>query len=156
MHREGLGGRTTSSQSLVTASQRVGPVYSQTWLLLMRQPAYQDDGPAERTGSYTPGPTTQHTTKLARASTAIMHDKYMMECYFHGKRFASLHGDLDFSNNLQSICQTRQQHSTQPQRKLRGWWETSKLSVHKAMKTHRNNVIKTIRNIVQGKAGSGR
>jgi hypothetical protein len=101
VHREGLGGRTTSSQSLVTASQRVGPVYSQTWLLLMRQPAYQDDGPAERTGSYTPGPTTQHTTKLARASTAIMHDKYMMECYFHGKRFASLHGDLDFSN----ICQ---------------------------------------------------
>jgi hypothetical protein len=38
---------------------------------------------------------------------------------------------------------------------VEGWWETSKLSVHKAMKTHRNNVIKTIRNIVRGKAGSG-
>jgi hypothetical protein len=34
------------------------------------------------------------------------------------------------------------------------WWETSRLSVHKAMKTHRNNVIKTIRKIVQCKAGS--
>jgi hypothetical protein len=38
---------------------------------------------------------------------------------------------------------------------VEGWWETSKLSVHKAMKMNRNNVIKTMRNIVQGKAGSG-
>ncbi len=86
-----------------------------------------------------------------------MHDKKCVkEHVFPKQKCASLHGDLDFRNNPQSICQTMAAALDIAEEEVEGWWETSKLSVHKAMKTHRNkNVIKTIRNIVQGKAGSG-
>jgi hypothetical protein len=39
-----------------------------------------------------------------------------------------------------------------PEEEVEGW-ESSKLSVHKAIKTHRNNMIKI--KYFQGKAGSG-
>jgi hypothetical protein len=158
----GRGGHVgrTAGQLLISAShsgQSIAANLNRTVEdVAAKNAAAKQDGPAARAAGNTGGPTIQHGTRLVRASTAFMHDKCVEEPVFPQQKFASLHGDLDFSNNLQSICQTRQQHSTQPQRKLRGWWETSKLSVHKAMKTHRNNVIKTIRNIVQGKAGSGR
>ena len=113
------------------------------------------DGPAARAGGNTGGPTIQHDTRLVRASTAFMHDKCVKEFVFPKQKFGSLHGDLDFSNNPQSICQTMAAALDVSEEEVEGWWETSKLSVHKAMKTHRNNVIKTIRNIVRGEAQSG-
>jgi hypothetical protein len=69
--------------------------------------ADQDGPAAERTGGITGGPTIQHAgTRLARASTAFMHDKCTKEHVFLNQKFASLHGDLDFSNIPQSIYQT--------------------------------------------------
>ncbi len=116
--------------------------------------AYQD-GPAARAGRNTGGPIIQHGTRLVRTSTAFMHDKCVKEHVFPKQKFVSLHGDLDFSNNPQSICRTMTAALDIAEEEVEGWWETSKLSVHKAMKMNRNNVIKTMRNIVQGKAGSG-
>ena len=81
-----------------------------------------------------------------------MLDKCMKEHIFPKQKFASLHGDLDFSNNPQSICQTMAAALVKVEEEVEGWRESSKLSVHKAMKTHINNVIKTIKNIVPGKA----
>ena len=109
--------------------------------------AYQD-GSAARAGRNTGGPIIQHGT---RASTAFMHDKCVKQHVFPKRKFVSLHGDLDFSNNPKSICQTM----TAAEAEVEGWWETSKLLVHKAMKMKRNNVIKTMRTIVRGKARSG-
>jgi hypothetical protein len=118
--------------------------------------AANQDGPAERAGGNTGDLTVQHGTRLARASTAFMHDKCVKEHIFPKQKFASLHGDLDFSNNPQSICRTMAAALNIAEEEVEGWWESSKLSVHKAMKTHRNNVIKTIKNIVRGKAaGTG-
>ncbi len=75
-----------------------------------------------------------------------MHDKCVKEHVFPKQKVASLHGDLDFSNKPQSICQTMAAALDIAEEEVEGWWETSKLSVHKAMTSHRNNVIKTIRN----------
>ena len=115
--------------------------------------AANQGGPAERVGGNTGGdPTIQHGTRLARVSTAFMHDKCVKEHIFPKQKFASLHGDLDFSNNPQSICRTMAAALEIAEEEVEGWWESSKLSLHKSIKTHRNNVIKTIKNIVKGKA----
>ena len=155
----GRGGHVgrTAGQLLVSAShsgQSIAADLNRTAEdVAANNAAAKQDGPAARAAGNTGGPTIQHGTRLIRASTAFMHDKCVEEHAFPQQKIASLRCDLDFSNNPQSICQkgSSTQHSHRE-----SWWETSKLSVHKAMKTHRNDVIKTIRNIVQGKAGSGR
>jgi hypothetical protein len=158
----GRGGQVgrIAGQSLVPASQNGQPIaanLNRTFAdVAANNAAANQDGQAARAKGNTGGPTIQHGTRLVRASTAFMHHKCMKELVFPKQKFGSLHGDLDFSNNPQSICQTMAAAlDVSEEEQVEGWWETSKLSVHKAMKTHRNNVIKTIRNIVRGEAQSG-
>ena len=158
----GKGGRLgrTAGQSLAKASQSgrlIAAYLNRTFTdLAVHNTATNRDGPAVRAGGNTGGPAIQHGTRLARASTAFIHDKCVKEHVFLKQKFASLqHDDLDFSNNPQSICRMMAAALDIAEDKVEGRWETSKLSVHKAMKTHGNNVIKAIRNIVRGKTGSG-
>jgi hypothetical protein len=67
--------------------------------------AANQDGPAAKVAGNTGGPTIQHGIGLVRASTAFMHDKCVKEHVFPKQKFASLHGNLIFSNNPKSICQ---------------------------------------------------
>ena len=157
---QGGSGRIAGQLLATAAPQRGRPVAANLNRTFADAAVYNaaanQDGPAERAGGNTGDPTMQHGARLARASTAFMHDKCVKEHIFPKQKFASLHGDLDFSNNPQSICRTMAAALEIAEEEVEGWWESSKLSVHKAIKTHRNNVIKTIKNIVKGKAGSGR
>jgi len=99
--------------------------------------------------------TTDHATKLSKVSSSFMHDKCVKEHVFPMQKFATLNGDLDFSNNPSSICRFMASKLQIEDHNLERWWETAKLSVHECLKRHRNNVIKSIKKVFIGMFVSG-
>ena len=63
------------------------------------------------------------------------------EDVFPKQKFANLNGDLDFSNNLHSICRFMAEKMKVQEADVEGWWESSKKAVQKKLKNHTNNVI---------------
>jgi hypothetical protein len=78
-------------------------------------------------------------------------EKCVKEDVFPKQKFANLNGDLDFSNNRNSICRFMAEKMKVQEADVEGWWESSKKAVHKKLKNHRNNVIKTIKTNFNGK-----
>jgi hypothetical protein len=78
-------------------------------------------------------------------------EKCVKEQLFPKIKFANLVGDLDFSNNPKSICRFMAEKMHVHEENLESWWESSKVAVHKKLKTNRNNVIKAIKTRFQGK-----
>ncbi len=69
----------------------------------------------------------------------------MKENVFPKIKFATLHGDLDFSNNPNSICRFMAEKVKVQEEDVEGWWESSKKTVDNKLKANRNNVIKGIK-----------
>jgi hypothetical protein len=80
----------------------------------------------------------------------FMLDKCMKENVFPRQKFATLNGDLLFSNNQQSICRVMATKLKIKEDDVETWWEVARLDVNKAMRRHRNNVIKTLQQSYKG------
>ena len=78
-------------------------------------------------------------------------EKCVKEHVFPKIKFATLHGDLDFSNNPNSICRFMAEKMKVQEEDVEGWWETSKKTVHNKLKANQNNVIKGIKTRFHGK-----
>jgi hypothetical protein len=91
------------------------------------------------------------TTRLTNVGRDWLLEKCVKEEVFPKTKFANLTGDLDFSNNPNSICRFMAEKMKVREEEVEGWWESSKKAVHKKLKTHRNNVIKMIKTRFHGK-----
>jgi hypothetical protein len=78
-------------------------------------------------------------------------EKCVKEHVFPKIKFATLHGDLDFSNNPNSICRFMAEKMRVQEEDVEGWWESSKKAVHNILKANQNNVIKGIKTRLHGK-----
>ena len=78
-------------------------------------------------------------------------EKCVKEHVFPKIKFATLHGDLDFSNNPNSICRFMAEKMKVQEEDVEGWWESSKKTVHNKLKANQNNVIKGIKTRFHGK-----
>jgi hypothetical protein len=91
------------------------------------------------------------TTKLRKVSQEFMHDKVVKELLFPKQKFATL-AELDFSNSPHSICRfMASKLQIEGEDKVKSWWDGVKKHVNDALKRHRNNVIKTIKQLFRGK-----
>jgi hypothetical protein len=91
------------------------------------------------------------STRLTNVGKDWLLEKCVKEDLFPKTKFANLNGDLDFSNYPNSICRFMAEKMKVPEGEVEGWWESSKIAVHKKLKTHQNNAIKTIKNRFNGK-----
>jgi hypothetical protein len=87
----------------------------------------------------------QYGNRLTNVGKDWLLEKCVKEDVFPKQKFANLNGDLDFSNNRNSICRFMAEKMKVQEADVEGWWESSKKAVHKKLKNHRNNVIKTIK-----------
>jgi hypothetical protein len=78
-------------------------------------------------------------------------EKCVKENVFPKIKFSTLHGDLDFSNNPNSICRFMAEKMKVQEEDVEGWWESSKKTVLNKLKANRNNVIKGIKIRFHGK-----
>ena len=80
-----------------------------------------------------------------------MLEKCVKEHVFPKIKFATLNGDLDFSNNPNSICRFMAEKMKVAEENVEAWWENSKKAVNNKLKANRNNVIKAIKTRFHGK-----
>ncbi|KAI2505584.1 hypothetical protein MHU86_8826 [Fragilaria crotonensis] len=92
----------------------------------------------------------QYGNRLTNVGKDWLLEKCVKEDVFPKQKFANLNGDLDFSNNRNSICRFMAEKMKVQEADVEGWWESSKKAVHKKLKNHRNNVIKTIKTKFNG------
>ena len=91
-------------------------------------------------------------TKLRKVGEEFMHDKVVKELVFPKQKFASL-AELDFSNNPHSICRfMANKLQIEGEDKVKSWWDGVKKHVNEALNRHRNNVIKSLKQLLKGKA----
>ena len=89
-------------------------------------------------------------TKLRKVGEEFMHDKVVKELVFPKQKFASL-AELDFSNNPNSICRfMANKLQIEGEDEVKSWWDGVKKHVNEALNRHRNNVIKTIKQLFKG------
>jgi hypothetical protein len=89
-------------------------------------------------------------TKLRKVSQEFMHDKVVKELLFPKQKFATL-AELDFSNSPHSICRfMASKLQIEGEDEVKTWWDGVKKHVNDALKRHRNNVIKTIKQLFRG------
>jgi hypothetical protein len=80
-----------------------------------------------------------------------MRDKVVKELVFPKHKFASL-AKLDFSNNPHSICRfMANKLQTEGEDEVKSWWEGVRKHVNEALKRHRQNVIKHLKQLFKGK-----
>ncbi|KAI2510506.1 hypothetical protein MHU86_3926 [Fragilaria crotonensis] len=91
-------------------------------------------------------------TKLRKVSQEFMHDnKVVKELLFPKQKFATL-AELDFSNSPHLICRfMASKLQIEGKDKVKTWWDGVKKHVNDALKRHRNNVIKTIKQLFRDK-----
>ncbi len=90
-------------------------------------------------------------TKLGKVGEEFMHDKVVKELVFPKQKFAS-YAKLDFSNNPHSICRfMANKLEIEGEDKVKSWWDGVKKHVHEALNRHRNNVIKSLKQLFKGK-----
>ena len=80
------------------------------------------------------------TNRLTNVGRDWLLEKCVKEDVFPKIKFANLIGDLDFSNNLMSICRFIALKMKVSNADVESWWETSKVAVHKKLKVNQNNV----------------
>ena len=97
---------------------------------------------------------TNHIIMLSGDSSQHWHDTCVREHLFPNQKFLILKTDLDFSNQSGSVCRRMAAKCHIPDHDVEVWWNTAKKTVHKTLKLHRNNVIKTIKTTFVGKFNS--
>jgi hypothetical protein len=76
-----------------------------------------------------------------------MHNKFVKELVFPKQKFASL-AKLDFSNNPLSICSfMANELQIEREDNVKSWWDGVKKHVNEALNRHRNNVIKSLKQL---------
>ena len=86
-------------------------------------------------------------TKLRKVSQEFMHNKVVKELLFPKQKFATL-AELDFSSSPHSICRfMASKLQIEGEDEVKTWWDGVKKHVNDALKRHRNNVIKTIKQL---------
>jgi hypothetical protein len=88
-------------------------------------------------------------TKLRKVGEGFMHDKVVKELVFPKQKFASL-AELDFSNsnNPHSICRfMANKLQIEGVDEVMSWWDGVKKHVNEALNRHRNNVIKSLKQL---------
>jgi hypothetical protein len=95
-----------------------------------------------------------HGVQLTKVGKEFMHDKVVKEEVFARQKFATLDGDLLFSNNPNSICRYMANRLKVQEAEVETWWETQRRSVHAQLKKVRNNAIKNLKTLFTGKAVS--
>ena len=93
------------------------------------------------------------TNRLTNLGRDWLLEKCVKENVFPKIKFATLNGDLDFSNNPNSICRFMAEKMKVQDEDVEGWWENSKKAVHNKLKANRNNVIKALKIRFHGKNG---
>ena len=90
-------------------------------------------------------------TRLTNVGRDWLLEKCVKEHVFPKQKFAKLIGDLDFSNNPNSICRFMAEKMKVKDEDVESWWENSKKAVDTKLRNHRNNVIKMIKTKLHGK-----
>ena len=93
----------------------------------------------------------QYGTRLTNVGRDWLLEKCVKEHVFPKQKFANLIGDLDFSNNPNSICRFMAGKMKVKDEDVESWWENSKKAVDTKLRNHRNNVIKMIKTKLHGK-----
>ena len=97
---------------------------------------------------------TNHIIMLSEDSSQHWHDTCVREHLFPNQKFLVLKTDLDFSNRAGSVCRRMAAKCHVPDHEVEVWWNTAKKTVHRTLKLHRNNVIKSIKTTFVGKFNS--
>ena len=87
---------------------------------------------------------------VARSADKFAIQKCVKEYVFPKQKFVT-DGDLDFSNNEMSICRCMAAALDVDNRNIENWWETARKTVKESIYRHRNNTIKKIKTVFQGK-----
>jgi len=87
---------------------------------------------------------------VARSADKFAIQKCVKEYVFPKQKFVT-DGDLDFSNNEMSICRCMAAVLDVDNRNIENWWETARKTVKESIYRHRNNTIKKIKTVFQGK-----
>ena len=96
-----------------------------------------------------------HGHQLTRAGENFVLDTVIREDIFAGQKFADFDVDLKFSNNPESICRRMARKLAVEDDEVEDWWDCTRGHVHSCLKKHRNNTIKGIKKLFQGKTSNG-
>jgi hypothetical protein len=92
-----------------------------------------------------------HGHQLTRVGENFVLDTVIRDEVFTGQKFADFDVDLKFSNNPESICRRMAQKLAVEDDEVEDWWDCTRSHVHSCLKKHRNNIIKGIKKLFQGK-----
>ena len=92
-----------------------------------------------------------HGHQLTRVGENFVLDTVIRDEIFTGQKFADFNVELKFSNNPESICRRMAQKLAIEDNEVEDWWECTRSHVHSCLKKHRNNTIKGIKKLFQGK-----
>ena len=92
-----------------------------------------------------------HGNQVTKAGHSFVFDTVIREVVFTKTKFANLDVDLKFSNVPNSICRTMATRLKIADNDVEDWWESKRKHVHEQLKKHRNNTIKGIKKLFQGK-----
>ena len=87
---------------------------------------------------------------VARSADKFAIQKCVKEYVFPKQKFVT-DGNLDFSNNEMSICRCMAAALDVDNCNIVNWWETARKTVKESIYRHRNNTIKKIKTVFQGK-----
>jgi hypothetical protein len=92
-----------------------------------------------------------HGHQLTKLGQNWMLDNLIKDEVFSRQKFAALDRDLMFSNQPNSICQFMAKKLEIKDDEVEQWWESTRKHVHTLVSKLRNNTIKGIKKLFQGK-----
>ena len=92
-----------------------------------------------------------HGSQFTEFGQTFHLDAAVKDFIFPSVKFANKDVDLKFSNQQHSICRVLAEKLQIPDDEVEDWWDCQATRVHNQLKAHRNNTIKGIKKIFQGK-----
>ena len=93
-----------------------------------------------------------HGTQVTKfAKEFAMFGWVIKDHIFPVKKISKIDNDLKFSNKPTSICQIFAEKLSIPMDELEDWWDCQSRPVNNKFKGYRNNTIKGIKKLYQGK-----
>lgn len=92
-----------------------------------------------------------HGTQVTKFGKEFAIDAVIKTKIFPMLKFAEFNHDLAFSNQPDSICRIVAAKLSIDEDEVEDWWDCQRRHVYKQLKSHRNNTIKGIKKLYQGK-----